>query len=574
MVISIDIGTSYSTLCFLNSKGKAEPVEISTGVSVYGDKFSLPSAVFVDDEGEIQVGQAAMKKRALRPQNFRMEFKRNLGQNFPIVLGDKSFLPEDLYTRIFRHMLVCFDNKFNQPIEKAYITYPASFGAAKQEKIKKAANDAGIFNTELISEPSAAAMCYGASGNLKEDGLYMVYDFGGGTFDTALVQYENGNITQIGTPMGIEHCGGSDIDRLIYEDIKNIIPDEVSEQLSGNKTAQMRFEVQLAELAVQIKHQLTFSETAEEGIQAGFDSIEYKLTREKLNSMIAGMIEQTVDCCRNLLSTNKKSVNDLSGILLVGGTSRIPLVRDMLKKMSTDAELITVEDPELSVAQGAVVYNKVSEFEDYPEGIRDVVRLALLGDAEAQVALGKKYYDGQGVQKDFSEAFKWTKKAAVQGHMEAQYSLGSMYYYGDGVEQNTEKALKWLNLSAEQGHSEAQEFLDDYNREGKTPKAEPKAHIIIVRSGRFVGAARTVVVEIEGYKYYITNSDSYKEISVDANAAYTIGLGYKNLISDGDDITDTSRFPFFLSDGDRLTIDVTIDREKIWLNGEVFTSWA
>ena len=93
MIISIDIGTSYSSLCYLNKEEKAQPIEIATGMSIYGSKYSLPSAIFVEDSGNVLIGQAAMNMRKLKPQNFRAEFKRELGQNIPIVLGQRSFLP-------------------------------------------------------------------------------------------------------------------------------------------------------------------------------------------------------------------------------------------------------------------------------------------------------------------------------------------------------------------------------------------------------------------------------------------------------------------------------------------------
>ena len=158
MVISIDIGTSYSSVCLLTPEGKAEPVETTTGISIYGGKYSLPSAVFVDENGKVLVGQAAMNSRRRMPQNFRSEFKRDLGQDIPIVLGDRRFLPEDLYTELVLHIKGCVEKQGMEEVEKAYITYPASFGKAKRERITQAARKAGLFNTELVDEPTAAAM--------------------------------------------------------------------------------------------------------------------------------------------------------------------------------------------------------------------------------------------------------------------------------------------------------------------------------------------------------------------------------------------------------------------------------
>ena len=219
MIISIDIGTSYSSMCMKNEKGDIEPVETSTGISIYGSKYSLPSAVFVEDNGEVLVGQAAMNSRKKKPQNFRSEFKRDLGQNVPIVLGSRSFLPEELYTELFRHMKKCAEKSGNGIVERAYITYPASFGRTRCDKITQAAKNAGLFDIELVDEPTAAAMCCKAKNTLKDGDILLVYDFGGGTFEFSLIQYKDKGYEPLTPAMGIEQCGGIDIDRAIYADM-------------------------------------------------------------------------------------------------------------------------------------------------------------------------------------------------------------------------------------------------------------------------------------------------------------------------------------------------------------------
>ena len=119
MIVSIDIGTSYSSVCMLGPDGKVYPVDISTGASMFGSKYSLPSAVFVEESGNVLVGQAAMNSRKHKPQNFRMEFKRNLGEDIPILLGEHSFKPEELYTELFRHMKACAEKVTAETIDKA-----------------------------------------------------------------------------------------------------------------------------------------------------------------------------------------------------------------------------------------------------------------------------------------------------------------------------------------------------------------------------------------------------------------------------------------------------------------------
>ncbi len=127
MIAGIDIGTSYSSLCILGTDKKAVPVDISTGTGMYGSKYSLPSAVFVEENGKILVGQAAMNSRKRAPQNFCMEFKRNFGQEIPVILGNRHFLPRELYTEVFRHMAECVVKNYGEKIDKAFITYPAFF---------------------------------------------------------------------------------------------------------------------------------------------------------------------------------------------------------------------------------------------------------------------------------------------------------------------------------------------------------------------------------------------------------------------------------------------------------------
>lgn len=174
MIVSIDIGTSYSSICMLGPEGKVLPVDIGTGIGMYGSKYSLPSAVFVDESGNVLVGQAAMNSRRRAPQNFRMEFKRDLGQNVPIILGSRSFLPKDLYTEMFRHMVKRAVQSGGGAIERAYVTYPASFGKKKKAQIIEAANAAGLFEVEMVDEPTAAAMSYVQSGLVGEEQILLI----------------------------------------------------------------------------------------------------------------------------------------------------------------------------------------------------------------------------------------------------------------------------------------------------------------------------------------------------------------------------------------------------------------
>ena len=367
MIVSIDIGTSNSSICMMGADGNIVSLDVSTGASIYGDKHSLPSAVFVEDSGNLVLGQAAMNNRMLKPQNFRAEFKRNLGEKYPIVLGSRSFLPEELYTEFFRYLVSCVRKLTNEPIELAYLTYPATYGTSKKEKIVAAAKAAGLFHTELVDEPSAAAMNYCAEGHVHDKQNLLVYDFGGGTFDVSVIRYENGEFRSLTGALGLERCGGVDIDRMIFQDMMSKIPADLLEMLKKNELYYMRFVSQLSESAVRCKKHLSSADVYSENIMVGFETVSYSLTLEQFNQMIAGLVSQTIQTCRRILADAKLQVSDLSAVLLVGGTSRIRLVREMVEQMAGSVPVYNAADLELIVSHGALNYRNYKVAPPKPE---------------------------------------------------------------------------------------------------------------------------------------------------------------------------------------------------------------
>ena len=359
MIASIDIGTSYSGICILGPDGKAQPVDISTGASMFGSKYSLPSAVFVDENGDVLVGQAAMNSRKHKPQNFRMEFKRNLGEEIPILLGERSFRPEELYTELFRHMKARAEKVSNESIKKVYLTYPASYGEKRREKLRAAAKAAGLFDLELVDEPTSAAMCYCAEGYIKDGQTLLVYDFGGGTFDVSLIRYQGGRYELLSEPVGLERCGGMDIDYLIAQDMRQAIEQELPgswDKLQENPSRFLRFTSQINELAVKAKHHLSDASCFEEYIEMGMDDVPYRVTVERFNEMVAPLVGQTLQTCRRALDEAGVSASDVSAVLMVGGTSRVPLVQEMARRI-TGKPALCAADLELIVAQGALMYS-------------------------------------------------------------------------------------------------------------------------------------------------------------------------------------------------------------------------
>lgn len=537
MIVSIDIGTSYCSMCILDKDGRAQPVDISTGASMYGGKYSLPSAVFLERSGELLVGQAAMNSRITIPQNFHMEFKRELGQDVPIILGDMDFSPEELYTVIFRHMKSCVHRVKNEKIELACLTYPASYGRRRQEKLRQAAQAAGLFSVQLVDEPVAAAMSYYSEGMVQEGQTLLVYDFGGGTFDAALLRYENGHFCQMATPEGLERCGGIDMDRLIFQDICRTIEPALLDRVCAQKLHRLRLESQLSEMAIKAKHHLSAAQEFREDLVLGLETVPYHLSRERFEGMIASLVGQTIALCRDMLSRAQVDRKQLSSVLLVGGASRVPLVQQMVQQFAEGVPVLCAHNLDLAVAQGALMMacfdSRSKETREVPsrqeeacarrartdacrvqhkqavhasqnrsqskrngmeqrtgsaacpaqtkkqEQSDPVMRLRIEaehGSAAAQYQLGLCYEHGDGIPKDPEEAVRWYHMAAQQGYMVAQFALGICYRMGMGVSQSDQQAVKWYRMAAQQGHSDAQNNLAACCRKGiGTPRDEAEA---------------------------------------------------------------------------------------------------
>ena len=476
MIVSIDIGTSYSSMSMIGPDGKPVSVAIGEDGTVWGSKTLLPSAVFVEDNGNILVGQAAMRSRLRKPDCFRMEFKRNLGEDTPLLLGGRSFRVEELYTELLLHMKACVKKITDEDIELAYLTCPATYRKDKKERLISAAKAAGLFQVELVPEPTAAAMSYVSAGYVKDGQTLLVYDFGGGTFDAALIQYKGGAFLPLGEPLGLPRCGGIDMDRLIYQDMMKAVDPDTLAMLQKKQEKYLRFAGKLSENAVSIKRHLSSAQTATEFISLDLDEWEYVLDREHFEQMIAPMVSQTIHVCEDALTSAGLEKSGLSAVVLVGGTSRVPLVQQMVQQFAGKVPVYAAPDVDLAVVQGALSYRLYNEAGTAEKWYQDAKKLegqggsfeemadlyrkaAEQGHAEAQCQLGFCYACGTGVGQDFVEAVKWYRKAAEQGHAGSQYELGRCYFDGTGVEQDHTEAVRWYRKAAEQGDAAAQHCL-------------------------------------------------------------------------------------------------------------------
>jgi len=345
-VLTIDFGTSYSSAVIV---GATNPIAEPTT-----DSYSWPSSVYLQGD-TLLVGTLAERKKRTEPAAFRTEFKRELGAAAPVFLGERTFAPVELATAVIRALKTEAERTHGGPIDRVVLTVPASYlpGDPRRALMIEAGEAAGFGAVELLAEPVAAAFAPGASPGV--DGLMLVYDFGGGTFDTAVVRMEPSKHTVLGHA-ALDDCGGRDIDALVGAKVR----EEGEEWLAplvetAGSEGGLRLRMAVGDFAQRVKHQLTDSTTVEDFLLP--ISPAYRLARSELAKLVEPQLRRTVDCVRGLLRRLRLDIQEIDAVLLVGGSSRMPVVAETLAG-EFGRPLHRPEDPDLAVVLGAAEWSR------------------------------------------------------------------------------------------------------------------------------------------------------------------------------------------------------------------------
>ncbi len=351
-VLGIDFGTCFSSAALLKG-GVPEPVR-----EPFGSGFAMPSSVVLTSEGNLAVGQVAENAKYLTPDHYRREFKRDLARREPIPLGDREFFAEELVTAILRTLRLEAEESVHAPVSSATITVPATYASARRSEMASAALAAGFSHVELLDEPVAAAIYGNVRHPLQNDSaMTLVYDLGGGTFDATLVRQSGDSYEVVGAPVGLSHCGGIDFDRLIYSDILNQVSDSYRDLLDHQRSDTLGRQArrQAEDFATRVKYQLSHLQQYEDQLTLTIPFEHYQLSRARFNEMITPLLDETIDQCHHLLTDSGISPSDLDRILLVGGSARIPLVRELLEREFSVVP-VRADDPEMAVCKGAAIH--------------------------------------------------------------------------------------------------------------------------------------------------------------------------------------------------------------------------
>ena len=365
MYLGIDLGTSNSAVVG-HSDGATRLFKTSDGTDV------LPSVIYLDKRGHRFIGKSAYDRLLSAPKNVAQGFKRSMGTKNPISFAGQTWTPVECSAEIIKALVgQAMTEAGSQEVEGVVITTPAAFNQMQSEDTIAAARLAGLDKVSLLQEPVAAALAAIAHSKQK-DGVFLVYDLGGGTFDLALVMSTAGVVNVIAHE-GINMLGGRDFDRIIFD---SIVRPWLTQTF--NLPADFQRSAKYSHLADVCRHaaekakiQLSASSTAsifatEDEVRATDEDgeeiyISIDLTREQMTDLIKDRIDDSIALCRKIITANGYKNDDISKIVPIGGPSKMPIIRDMLES-GLAIEVESGLDPMTAVATGAAIFAESREW--------------------------------------------------------------------------------------------------------------------------------------------------------------------------------------------------------------------
>ena len=345
-VIGIDLGTTNSCVAVMEG-GEAVVIPNAEG------NRTTPSVVAFSKSGERMVGQTAKRQAITNPDRTIASIKREMGSDHRVNIDGKSYTPQEISAMILQKLKSDAEAYLGQPVTEAVITVPAYFTDAQRQATKDAGKIAGLDVKRIINEPTAAALAYGV--DKEQTQKIMVYDLGGGTFDVSILEIDDGVIEVLATA-GNNRLGGDDFDQCIMKYLVSEFKRTDGIDLSGDKVAMQR----LKEAAEKAKIELSGVTSSNINLPyitadaTGPKHLDVTLTRAKFNELTGHLVDATMGPVRQAMSDAGLKASDLSKVLMVGGSSRIPAVVEAVKKI-TGSEPFKGINPDECVAMGAAL---------------------------------------------------------------------------------------------------------------------------------------------------------------------------------------------------------------------------
>ncbi|WP_076465974.1 molecular chaperone DnaK [Actinomyces mediterranea] len=373
--VGIDLGTTNSAIAVLEG---SEPTIIANAEGMR----TTPSVVAFSKTGEVLVGEIAKRQAVTNVSRTISSVKRHMGTDWSVSIDDKTYTAQEISARILSKLKADAESFLGEPVTDAVITVPAYFNDAQRQATKDAGQIAGLNVQRIVNEPTAAALAYGLEKG-KEDELILVFDLGGGTFDVSLLEIgkdEDGFSTiQVRATAGDNRLGGDDWDQRIVDWLISQVKAKTGADLSKDPVALQR----LKEAAEQAKKELSTATTTNISLQYlsmtadGPIHLDESLTRAKFEEMTADLLERTKKPFHDVIRDAAISVSDIDHVVLVGGSTRMPAVTDVVKQLTGGREPNKGVNPDEVVAVGAALQAGVIQGDRTDVLLIDVTPLSL-----------------------------------------------------------------------------------------------------------------------------------------------------------------------------------------------------
>jgi len=364
--LGIDLGTTY-TAAAIERDGLVEALTLGNRTA------SVPSVVFLRDDGEILVGEAATRRAMSEPGRVGREFKRRVGDPTPIILGGTPYAAEMLMARVLRWSLDRVQEQQGGAPQALALTHPANWGRYKLDLLGQAVRQVDVDVAMVLPEPVAAATFYASQRRLDPGAVVAVYDLGGGTFDAAMVRRRASadGFDLIGSPEGIERLGGIDFDEAVFAHVRGALGDAL-ERLDVEEPASLSAMSRLRQECIDAKEALSSDTDVSIPVLLPSLQTEVRLTRSEFEDMIRPAINETIVALRRSIRSSGVTDEDISAVLLVGGSSRIPLVAQMVaaelgRPIAIDAH------PKDAISFGAAIAVAAQRGQATPETVTTVL---------------------------------------------------------------------------------------------------------------------------------------------------------------------------------------------------------
>ncbi|MBE5741425.1 MAG: molecular chaperone DnaK [Clostridiales bacterium] len=368
-IIGIDLGTTNSCVAVMEG-GQPTVIPNSEGGR------TTPSVVGFKD-GDRLIGQVAKRQAVANPDKTVISIKREMGTDYKVKIDDKQYSPEEISAMILGKLKADAEAYLGQPVTQAVITVPAYFNDSQRQATKNAGKIAGLEVLRIINEPTAAALAYGLDKQERKNQKILVFDLGGGTFDVSILEIGDG-VFEVLSTNGNTRLGGDDFDDRIMALLVEEFKKENGIDLSADKLAKQRLKeaAEKAKIELSTLTQTTISLPFITADATGPKHLEYTLTRAKFENMISDLVEQTLVSTRNALKDAGLNKSDISNVVLVGGSTRVPCVVDALSKEIPVTPFKGI-NPDECVAIGAAIQAGVLGGEVKDVLLLDVTPLSL-----------------------------------------------------------------------------------------------------------------------------------------------------------------------------------------------------